>query len=393
MLTGPPSSISQNSPILQNAPATLPPTLLADGARLLTTVRGSAETPFLLLGSQRVPIQQGSGLQPGDTVRVTLLLREGTPRFEIAREATSAPPKPADALGTLLTRLGEMAGKPVPGSLVPPQFPAGDSVRQLVQLFQQHNDVAPGVARLAEQLRVALPSGHPVLAQISSILEHFGSIFASDPAQIAARLKALTQRRAPEASLLAASPAELAALAKSDLASLLVALQGDDALLAALRDSGQLDDFVSATTALLERLDGARAQQLHGQSHGYVYLELPLPSESGFAHAAVHFFHEGTPRPDARAELPAVAVLDLELSGLGPVWISLRAHGGTCTCEMLATTPEAQQLLEAERATFTAALQEAGFQRAEVRAGKWNGDRLAQTADLLGTLRPLDLSA
>lgn len=395
MLTGPlPSSLQNLASILQNAPATLPAALKGDGAQLLTTVRGNNDSQFLQLGNQRVPLQPGSGLQPGDTVRVTLLLRDGASQFQITRDpAGAAAPRAEGALAGLLARLGEIAGRQLPEALVPPGVAAGDAVRQLVQLFQQGNAIGPNLARLAQQLRASLPANHPLLAQLGTLMEQFGAIFTADPAQIAARLKSLSQRRAPEASLLKAGPAALAELANADLASLLAALQENEGLLAALRDNGLLDEFLATANALNDRLDGARAQQLHGQNQGYVFLDLPLPPESGFNHAALHFFHEGKPGPGTHTDLPAVAVLDLDLSGLGPLWISLRAHNATCVCDMLAEKSGVPQILESERASLTAALQESGFQRVEIRAGGWNGDRITQTARMLAGFAPLDLSA
>lgn len=388
MLTGPLS------------PSALPPqllkSLLTGTAPFLTTLRGTPEAPLLLLGGKPVPLAPGSGLLPGDTVRVHLRMQDGVPRVEVARQDAPAPPAspgPANALTALLARLSEAAGRPLPAALLPPGLPPGDAVRQLVALFSTGPALGTDLTRLAAALKAALPPGHPLLMQISSIMEHIVPLLNTDPAQIVQKLRALHQRRAPESKIAGLSPDALASFALDDLASLIDAAQGDEALLAALRQSGELENFLTAAGGVLERLDGARAQQLHGQAQAYAFLELPLPPESGFRHGALHLFHEGHPEAAAPGTVPAVAVLDVDLSGLGPLWIRLRALGGACQCEIRAVAPEAQRLLDSERDGLAAALHQSGFAEAAVSIGAWDGDRLAETAALLARLRPLDLTA
>lgn len=382
-----------NLPGIGGLPPTLTIALLGEGETALTTVRGSAEQPFILVNDSRLPLTE-AGVQPGDLVRVTRLPGGGDPRFSVARELPQGAPGAAEALPTILGQLSVLAGRQLPETLLPPGFPANaEAVRQLVSLFQEGDTLAPQLAKLTEALRAAGQTQHPAFQALSALTEQLMSLPLGDPAALAAALKALVQKRAPEARLEGATAEDLDAIAGGDLATLLKQLQSDPDLREALARSGQLDDFLEAARGLLDRLDGARAQQLHGGAQGYVYLDLPLPKEAGFRHAAAHFYSEGQAKGRGREGLPSVAVLDLDLTQLGPLWISIRALGETCRCEILAAAKETAGELEAAAPELGARLREAGYGQVQVQTGAWDGDRLSKTAALLATFRPLDVSA
>lgn len=375
-----------------NLPGTLTVALLTEGATALTTVRGSSEGPFILVNHQRVPLDAGKAA-PGDLVRVTRLPDDTGPRFAIAREAQPPSPTVADALPQLLSRLSQAAGRPLPETLVPPGFPANaESVRQLVALFQQGNALGPQVERLATLLRAA-KLDQPAAQALTQLLSQLGNLQHASPEQLAAYLKAQVQRRAPEAALINASQDELEALGADDLATAIRRFLADPELQEVLKATPQGKELLAAADSILDALDGARAQQLHGPRNGYAFLELPLPVETGFHHAAVHFYQEGDARASGGEELPSVAVLDLSLTNLGPLWISVRAYAGTCSCNVQAASPDAADALSAATPEIEAGLRAAGYAQATVRVGAWNGDRMESTAALLGRMRPLDLSA
>lgn len=375
-----------------NLPGTLTVALLTEGATALTTVRGSKEGPFILVNHQRVPLDAGKAT-PGDLVRVTRLPDENGPRFAIAREAQPPSPTAADALPQLLARLSQAAGRPLPETLVPPGFPANaEPVRQLVALFQQGNALGPKVEHLATLLRTA-QLDHPAAQALTQLLSQLGTLQHASPEQLAAYLKAQVQRRAPEAALLNASQGELDALGTEDLATAIRRFLADPELQELLKQSPQGKEILAAADGILDALEGARAQQLHGPRNGYAFIELPLPAEAGFHHAVVHFYQEGDARAAAGEELPSVAVLDVNLTHLGPLWISVRAYAGVCTCNVLAASPETTQALAAAAPEIEAGLRTAGYAQATVRVDGWSGDRIEATATLLGRMRPLDLSA
>jgi len=369
----------------------------AVGNPLFAVVLGTPEAPFLLFAGKRVDLGAESGLRPGQELTATLVRREGGFFLQLDDAATSPPTTnaptnaAAGGLGNVLAQLATLGESADLAALLPPTPSSDAAVRNLIALFRQADTLGPRLQQLTTLLRSALPANHPMLAVLAAMADDFAGLQSGDPARVAKALRNLADNRAPESRLAGASPAQLAALKDNDLASILQALRDGPESRAALAGAGLLDEFSAAVDDVLARIDGARAQQLHGTTQGYTFLDLPLPQDSGFAHAMVHLYHEGDAQGPDAAQLPTVAVLDLELDQLGPLWLELRALGGTCQCTLLATTPAVRALLDEHRSDLARALEESGFAQASVRTGDWNGDRLGQTGALLGGFRPLDV--
>lgn len=373
------------------------------GPPVFITVEGTAEAPFIIFGGKRVDLAANRGLQPGQELSATMVPKGGGFELQLeeapspsAAPPASAPPAPPQAnagsrLGGVLAQLARMGEPADLAALLPPMPPSDAAVRNLVTLFRQAESLGPRLQQLTTMLRGVLHEGHPMLAVLVAMSEEFAGLQSGDPARVARALRNFAENRLPEATLGQATATELSALKNQDLATALQTLRDTPALRAALEQAGLLDAFVSGTDEVLQRIDGARGQQLHGTMQGYTFLELPLPADSGFRHAMLHLYHEGNAKgPDAH-KLPSVAVLDLNMDNLGPIWLELRGLSGTCQCTLLATLPETRALLDEHRADVAQALEEAGFAKAQVRTGPWDGDRIARTGTLLAGFRPLDV--
>lgn len=394
------------------------------GTPVFVTVQGTLEAPFILFGGKRVDLGRYPGLEPGKELTATLVQKNGvislslddTPTSPVGQPATNtappsttgsapsptpsmAPPVPSSptppptppavgAMGNLMEALSRLGAKTDLARLLPPGAGDDASVRNLVALYRQAESLGPRLQQIQTTLAGVLSPGHPLFAALGAMLDDVAALQSGDTGRAARALRQLAERRGAESALAAG---DASALAETDLPTLLERLRGLPGLRAALEQAGTLEEFLGATEEVLQRLDGARAQHLHGTVQGYVFLELPLPGGSGFQHAALHLFHEGEAQGAAAGAVPTVAVLDLDLEGLGPLWLELRALGGSCRCTVLAAEAGAERLLAAERGAFEAALGVAGFGQSQVHVGRWDGNRIARTGDLLAGFGPLDV--
>jgi len=161
---------------------------------------------------------------------------------------------------------------------------------------------------------------------------------------------------------------------EADVRTVIARLFSDPALRAALAEGGKLETFDTLNRALLDRLDRAALANTLALEGRYAFLDLPAP---GMQHARVHWFGgKGEKQPPAEKPEYGFAALDIELSQLGPMWITLRRTRAGCECGLRAVNDDAIRLVRSERAELAGGLQAAGYERPKITVGRWHGDAL-----------------
>jgi hypothetical protein len=161
---------------------------------------------------------------------------------------------------------------------------------------------------------------------------------------------------------------------EADIRTVIARLFSDPALRAALAEGGKLETFDTLNRTLLDRLDRAALANTLALEGRYAYIDLPA---HGMRHARVHWFGgKGEKGEPAGKPEYGFAALDIELSQLGPMWITLRRTRAGCECGLRAVNDDAIRLIRGERAELAGGLQAAGYTRPKIIVGRWHGDAL-----------------
>ncbi len=382
-------------PLTQAAPTLRPGQVLS--SRVLAQGDGLA----LQIAGARVPVAADSGLSPGQRVQVEVQQTAHGLALRVTPQA--ATPVPSSTTGTaglaapLLAALAQLGATDAESmtaaqAVLPNQPPLpADAMRQLLSLFLARQDLGSALdnlARMAQQLAAAGFLEPGKAAGLTSLLAQLPGIDAE-------RLRAWARRWSEQA----ARPIE-ARLALSDdtaplsndLRAQILALRDDPELAERLRAAGQFEEFSSRLSAVLDRLTGSHLQNLRGTELPYVFFEVPFPEQSPIRRALVHLLG-GQGRGEPFDAENASLVLDLSTTHLGDLWVTLRAVRGHCQCTFRAGSEETVSRINEAAQTLSAALGEAGYARAEVRAVLWQGNRLEAISDLFAGLGGLDVGA
>jgi hypothetical protein len=384
---------------------------LQPGQILRVIVQGSSEGLAIRVAGQRIPLgSAGAEFAAGQTVRAevvatgnnTFALRltpEPTPASASAPgpatpqspPAATAPSLPG-AAAALAEALGRASDSATLARMIPPEVRANDAaVRQLLNLFMSRGALGDEVRAMATLMAQAASAG--VVPELTAaFVSAAGAFIQADAASLRGMLEKLTRGRGAEAriaeALAAGNVDEAMAELEASLRTLVGRLRGHDAVRAWMRGQGVLKAFEEMAQHVLERLDGAALQNLRGMQQPYVFLELPLPRESGFHHAQLHLFGDGPGKTFDQAH--ATFALDLSLSRLGDLWVLFRAAPGQCQCNIRAVAPAARDALQAGAAEFEEALARAGYPHVRVEVQPWDGDRLRAAASLMDRFARVD---
>ena len=107
----------------------------------------------------------------------------------------------------------------------------------------------------------------------------------------------------------------------------------------------------------------------------------------------MHFFGDGAAAGKDGSDDSSTVVLDLSLSRLGDLWITLRCVKDVCICRIEAVDADVVDLISAHAELLTRSFQEAGYAQATVEARAWNGDRLEAVVNAFRGAAALDVSA
>lgn len=375
---------------------------LQPGQRYGAVVREHQQGLALAAGRLLIPLPEGAGLSAGQRVLIEVLPGPGGPQLSISPEAgatakaPAGPPSPIQALLPLLEALGRLDLAPRIHATLPRHLPgSGGHLGTLVQLLLSSEGLATDLETLARLLNTARDSG----GLPSTLTGPVSKWLALVPGGAADEWHALILRTREVQGAIARIAASLKGGAtaappdalKESTASLVSRLLADPAFAQWLDERGELDTFKSLAQRIQERAGGAELQNLRNLDQSYQFLDLPVPERLGFQRAQIHAF--GGDAAGGRHPKNAIhrTVLDLELSHLGAVWVAVQSAGAACTCHFDVEDPEVATLIEAEAPALSEALRAAGYARAEVTAGLWDGDRARALLTLLAPYQKLDL--
>lgn len=289
-----------------------------------------------------------------------------------------------------LVRLLSLAGGQIPMT--------ADTIGALVRLFTGRLRMAGDASRLTRMVGELVAAGiidsedGEIMART---LETFSLRAASTLVSALKRMRVRAGKpvEAELAKVVQGEQTIEAALRNSDqIAQTLRSIRHNEEAVRFLRESGRWEEFRTASDQVLDRLMATQLQNTAGLEHPYVFLDLPFAMEGFLDFAHIHFWIEGGKGKSTDDEEDATVVLDLSMTRLGDLWISLRIHQDRCTCRVLATSDEIVETLRAVSGELEQLLSGIGFSGTEVEVGYWDGDRIRETADFMRPLSRLDLT-
>jgi flagellar hook-length control protein FliK len=88
-----------------------------------------------------------------------------------------------------------------------------------------------------------------------------------------------------------------------------------------------------------------------------------------------------------------LVVVDLHLTNLGSMWITIQSSGTTCNCAIRTDNAAARGALDEGAPVLEAGLRRAGFAAAQVRTEAWDGDRVSAAAALFAQTAAFEAEA
>lgn len=389
---------------LQPITATVPTALagaaaLRPGQVFQTLVQDAANELFVRVAGLRVPLPEGAGLEAGQAVRVDVL--DGLQlRITMPPEEPSVSAQPLlDLVSHVLESLGLRADANLAAQLVPPAAPQNtEAARALLTLFMRIEDLAGDLRQLAALAQQAVTAGALPEADAQPFLELAARLAISDPTTFQSALEQLAggAGQAIEARIAMALASgnldDLVEVLKTDARASLSRLRSNPGLVEFLRRTGQSRNFEQLAERVVERLLGGQLQNLRGLDLPYLFVELPCDPALGIRRAQVHLFHGGRGK-GRRDEAALTAVLDVSMTRLGDLWVTVQAAAGRCVCRFEATCKATVEALSAASGELVAGLENAGYASARVEAALWNGDRLRATVALMRRFSGIDVKA
>lgn len=373
-------------------------TALRIGQTFRATVHGTGDKPVLLLAGARIPLEGDAGIAPGQAVDVEVvesgagLALRVTPHAAPAQQAT---PVSDVALRAALTAALHALGAPQQADAaqtIAPRIlpPSPSALRQLLALFFERGTLGSDLERIQGWIAQAAEAGAAPKSGTVGVLGVLAALAAGDVRAFAAALDHLARTRSTAARLVqyVAGTADGAMDGLDDfLTAYLARLAAHEPFRRFLRSQGTLRSFDAAVRRVEERLDGAALQNLRGLDQAYLFLELPLPADSGLRYAQVHFFGSGRGFEKDNVFI----AIDVSTTRMGDLWVTLGIVGGTCRCHFRATETATVEAIRASAAELTEALRAAGYPRVAVDAALWDGDRIRETAALMRRISGLDV--
>lgn len=360
----------------------------------------------LVLSSGRllIPLDEGLDLVAGQRVSFQVNATPTGPQLTITPQATNAPAQTAApnldrVLAPILESLGKLELAPRLQGILPREVPAtGSSLQPLLTVLLAEQSLGADLdhfSRFAASV-AANPTGFGP-GTLQAIAQWLGLAPPTDRAAWHALLLRSREEQAAAARIGAslkpgANASSLAAL-KDSAASLATRLLDDPAFLQSLKEDGQLEPFKALAQRIQDRATGVDLQNLRGFDQAYQFLELPVGESHGFHRAQIHNFQEKSAQ--GREGGPAIhrTVLDLEMTQLGALWVSLQRTGDQISCQFRVAAPEVAALLKSEGPALEAALAEAGFASVTITTDLWDGNREEALIRMLAPFQKLDLEA
>ena len=364
---------------------------------------------FLQVAGARIPIPKSAGtFEAGQRVVITLVNSGQAPALRVAPQAIAqhpAPPSPQGPLpflSAVLESLGALSQKNIAAAaaIVPANVALPEqALRALMALFAARRNAGRALATVSALLETALAAGAvsseavPTLERLAAQMKatEAGAFREALSTVEAATGKAVETRLAQ--LVRSGTDSDPETVLRGSLYAELSRLSADRKLAGFLKSTGGLAAFESALDGLLEQLRGGDVHRARAAEIPYQFINLPLNPQSGFDRVHVHFFGDGRNEKENGAPSTSLVVIDLSLSLLGAMWITLRTTPNTCSCRIQTIGPDAAAAINEHAQELSKALADAGYAETVVEAVVWEGDRFEAVADLFRSASGLDISA
>lgn len=357
------------------------------------------------VGGERISLPPNTGLAAGDLVNVSASRTpEGLQLTITLRGAARAPaqvasPSTGQVASAVLEGLGGVnrgLARGASGVLAAAQELPEGAVRALTNLFTSRGNLLRDLGSLLQMVQSAGAQGVAVQQLAQSLRRLVAQYSTLDVETLEAVVKegAESSKSTPESRLAARLRGDKAIqlpVDESDLRTLVFKLRQDSALQRYLSASGSLDSFEEVAGRVVERAVAGHVQNLRGAEQNYVFIELPLGSADEAGSVQIHLFGENTDSSGREKRSGGFAALDIYLSRLGALWVTLDLRDEVCRCHLRAMSEEVVAALNESSDELVSALAAAGYVRPQIRVSKWNGNRVAEVGRLLSPLTGIDL--
>jgi hypothetical protein len=384
--------------------------MIRPGQSFETTVQQSGGRLFISLGDHKIPLDAELPFTAGQAVRAEIIETAPELRLRIlprtdtgARGAASAgaTATAASSLEPVLRQVLDLLGAPALRGLetrfIPRELPPDASaLRQLFTVILGRSGFGADLEELTVLLQAAAEDSI-VTPEIPGSVQQLMLANAGDSVAIARFLKNLSGGQALEARIAEAlrngQPDLARRLLQEDLVARVAQLRGRDALIAYFRGRGQLQRFEEVIQRITDHGIGSRIMNIHGSDQPWHFLEIPFAPETGMQQARIYFFEEEQGSRKNRKKPFSIAAFDLETTRLGAIWITLKTAGNRIDCRFRVMHDEIVNTIEENADSLRAALEDAGYAGAVIRASRWDGDRLAEAARIMRRFSRINVNA
>ena len=399
--------IGANPLLIVGAPPSPMSSTLRQGQVIQGTIQGQPGALLLETPGLSIPLGDGAAPLLGQNVSAEVLQTRGGLQLKLAPQpATNTGTSPVNAsalpkvIGIVLEALGSLEPAETAAPLVPASLPAkAPLVRTLLSIFVSRGTLATDLQTIAALTREAADAGAIPKALADAVGEAVTQTVATDEKTLRFALDRAAQHGGKNAeavlskALLSEMTSERQDQLSSDLRVLIGRLRETPELANRLAATGRSAEFDGATARVMDRLSASQMQNAHSNSAPYWFLEIPFNPDSPIRHAQIHVLADGGgKRRDASANDATVA-FDLATSRLGDLWITLRISAGRCVCWLRPTTQDAVETLRAAANELVDGLADAGYSGATVNVTLWDGNRMAEAANLLRGLSGINVTA
>lgn len=378
--------------------------LLLTGAVLRGRIAADGALLNLIVGGQKLQLPKGVALSPGTNVEARITHEGGTPHLRL--QVLPQPTRPGPGLPAVSTQTQtHVAAEMLPASLaslVRPEEVAAllpkassiipNAIETLLKVFTSRSEFGATLAKLVPLLDAQVAEGRMPTAVAARFRAVIASMDAETPDEF---------RRAVELAretIGSRIPQDVNSAARRDQGPTAERLM-EEILYSRERASmrpatADSREFVRVADSFLDRANTFNLQNIRAFDVPYQFFAIPFSPRTGIEHAQVHVLgrERGGSGGGAGREAYLVAI-DLHLTNLGSMWITIQSSGSTCNCAIRTDNDVARGAIDAGAPMLEAGLRRAGFAAAQVRSEAWDGDRVNAAAVLFAQTASFEAEA
>jgi hypothetical protein len=377
--------------------------LLLNGAVLRGRIAAEGSLLNLIVAGQRIPLPKNILLPPGTAVEVRLAQGNGGPqlRLQVLDDALPAPAPPRQAFAAT------GPAPKLPAVVLPPALSALITPAQAALLL-------PNAAAIPLKALEALLTVFVARSEVGRALARLISLLEADiaggrlPEESAAPLRAAAEAldaESPEEFRRAIEIARETLSARSDQGGPASTARGLIEELGRVREQlaarsgtpggGRAgNETLKTLDGVVEQLKSSGLQNIRAFETPYQFFAIPFAPRTGIEHAQVHLLGaDGRGSGGGAGRRAHLVAIDLYLTHLGPVWITLQSSGASCSCVIRAEHEAVRRALDEGSPALEAGLRRAGFSAAQVRTEPWDADRVEAAAALLSRVASFEAEA